>query len=111
MSHTAAVFHYIHSCLYSIAPSSCIELHVFKVSLNLPYSVNILLYFTCGNLVKLSSNVPGSFCHMSVTLQVTGVGYNAHGRVTCDGEVVRENTHPSIRKLVEVSLSFLKCFL
>ena len=34
--------------------------------------------------------------------QVTGVGYSTSGQVLCNNEVVRENTHPSISKLMEV---------
>ncbi len=34
--------------------------------------------------------------------QATGVGYDPSGDVICDNEVVRESTHPSISKVVEV---------
>jgi len=33
---------------------------------------------------------------------VTGVGYNASGRVMCNHEVVRDGSHPSFTKLMEV---------
>jgi len=34
--------------------------------------------------------------------QVTGVGYNASGLVLCNNEVVRDGSHPSFSKLMEV---------
>ena len=34
--------------------------------------------------------------------QVTGVGYNAIGDVICNGEVVIEQSHSSISKVIEV---------
>ena len=41
------------------------------------------------------------------TVQVTGVGYSASGCVTCNGEIVRNNTHPSICKVIEVQILML----
>ena len=56
---------------------------------------NIILYF---------NHITHSL-HTYFILQVTGVGYNADGHVTCDGEIVHENSHPTITKLIQVSPS------
>jgi len=43
--------------------------------------------------------------------QVTGVGYNPSGLVLCNNEVVRDGSHPSFTKLMEVTHGFPCSFL
>ena len=40
-------------------------------------------------------------------MQVTGVGYDLSGDVVCENEIVRDGSHPSIAKVIEVKHEFL----
>ena len=42
---------------------------------------------------------------------MTGVGYNPSGLVLCNNEVVRDGSHPSFTKLMEVTHGFPCSFL
>lgn len=55
-----------------------------------------------GTLTKNEMTVTKIYGADGSHADVSGVGYNPTGIVTCNGEVVTDHTHPSISKVVEV---------
>ncbi|XP_033755466.1 calcium-transporting ATPase type 2C member 1-like isoform X2 [Pecten maximus] len=55
-----------------------------------------------GTLTKNEMTVTQICSSDGLIAEVTGVGYNASGEVTCQRQEVRDNSHPSLVKVIEV---------
>ncbi|XP_060063129.1 calcium-transporting ATPase type 2C member 1-like [Ylistrum balloti] len=55
-----------------------------------------------GTLTKNEMTVTQIYSSDGLIAEVTGVGYNASGEVTCQRQEVRDNSHPSLVKVIEV---------
>ncbi|XP_021371301.1 calcium-transporting ATPase type 2C member 1-like isoform X1 [Mizuhopecten yessoensis] len=55
-----------------------------------------------GTLTKNEMTVTHIYSSDGLVAEVTGVGYNASGEVVCQRQEVRDNSHPSLIKVIEV---------
>ncbi|XP_013393466.1 calcium-transporting ATPase type 2C member 1 isoform X2 [Lingula anatina] len=65
--------------------------------------VNVICSDKTGTLTKNEMTVTHIYTSDGLHAEVTGVGYNGNGEIRCNGNLVKDYTHPSISKLMEVS--------
>lgn len=64
--------------------------------------VNVIFSDKTGTLTKNEMTVTQMYTADGQYADVSGVGYNSDGEVTCQGETIRENSNPSFYKIAEV---------
>ncbi|XP_064598855.1 calcium-transporting ATPase type 2C member 1-like [Liolophura sinensis] len=64
--------------------------------------VNVICSDKTGTLTKNEMTITQMYTADGKYAEVSGVGYNGDGHVTCDNEEVREQSHPGFTKLLEI---------
>ncbi|XP_074645561.1 calcium-transporting ATPase type 2C member 1-like [Tubulanus polymorphus] len=66
--------------------------------------VNVVCSDKTGTLTQNEMTVTRLYTADLTQADVSGVGYNGIGEVTCNNEIVHNNSHPDITKLIEVGV-------